>query len=236
MFKKPLFVKISLAVSSILIITLAVVVGLLLKDRSNNSNNLPQTEQTSTSRQTQQEPEEPIPTGYIRYKSENLGFKFNYPKEWGSVNLEKKARNREDYEPTKTYNLSFSQNPNLSIKISPNNWSFTGGEGDWDFPVTTDEFNRSIDETSELSLVQTSNSYLRMSWNGLSGTVELKGAKKVDLSKISASFVEFSWNSVDETCAADPDPTTGARKAQLSCYNPISVAQTKTIIEGFKAL
>lgn len=235
MFKKLILNKVLAALAVLIIIILSITVVLLLKDRNKNLNNSQQAQQNTSTNKVTEDSAEQVPVGYIQYSSENLGLKFNYPKDWGDVSLTKKARNNPDYEPVNSYFISFSKQPEFLIKISPTNWSFNGGEGEWDYPVTTDDFNKEIDSTSDLSLAKDSNSYLTMSWDGMSGTVQLKGAKKAKLTKISAEFVEFAWNSVDEACATQPD-SNGARQPQLTCYSSISVAQTKELAQSFNAL
>ncbi len=232
MFKKPLLLKILAGLASLLIIALSITVVILLKD--SNSQSTPS--KTNVDQNSAQMQEDSPKAGFSRYRNTNSGYSFDYPQEWGSVSVAKHERNLDKSEPLQTTFISFSQNEKFLIKISPINWSFNSGEGEFDLPVTDEVFNQPLDNTTELDLLSLNNAYLRMGYSGLSGTVYLKGAKKISLAKLNANYVEFVWQDVSEECAEPANPDTGVRKPNLSCYGQDLIDQTKDVIQSFKAI
>lgn len=216
----------------ILIVGLIGTLGWLLYDRQVNKNSSQTIFETSKSKKEDGDKPatETLPAGYVSYKNSELGIKFNYPESWGSVDVSQQARNREEFEPIKTHFLSFSESSKFLIMISPTTWKFTGGASEWDFPETDDSFNYAVTDKYALQIVTNDSSYLQMRWNGIDGSVSLLGAKKLELSKIPAKYVEFKWASVSADCAVE---VPNGMKPQASCYSQDLVDKTQKVLESF---
>lgn len=221
----------------VVIVGLVGTVGWLVYDRQKNKNNDQQATTNSSEQKKEVSKEEPqaetLPAGYVNYENKELGIKFNHPKSWGEVSVSQRARNREDFEPIKTHFISFSERTKFVIKISPNNWKFTGGQSSWDFPETEDSFQQARNNKYALQILTNDTSYLQMEWTGIDGAVTLQGTKKLELTKIPAKYVEFQWASVSDNCATES--ADGTKKPQASCYGQDLVSETQKVLDSFKS-
>lgn len=185
--------------------------------------------------QTQDYAPDAADTDILTYDNSMLGITFDYPRSWGEAALSQRARNRDEFEPVKTYFISFSNASKFTIMISPKNWEFTGGPGEWDLPINNDTFQSTKNTRSDtvLKIASNSDSYLLMDWSASAHSVVLKGAKQTSLAQIPAEYAEFSWAPVSDTCAA-PAPD-NAKRPQLSCYSEELISGTRLVSQTLRS-
>lgn len=185
--------------------------------------------------------------GYTEYKNDSVGLKFNYPKEWGMVKYDNQGwRNRNEFEPVKTHYFLFDKDDFL-IKVSPADWKFTGGQGEWDFPMTEERF-KAFKNNHELlyagtpiqDIFITEDAYLVVSYEAISLSVVLTGAKELKLPKINANYVEIVGPNVDggDNIPACVEETDSGYKASSKnpCYEDKVLEQAKIVLSSISIL
>lgn len=180
---------------------------------------------------------ETVPAGYTKYENQDLGFSFLYPKEWGDAKYEKKVRNREDFEPIKSHFVTFSKSETVLV-ISPDDWKFTGGASEWDFPRLHErDFAKYKEQATEDNtspvILNTSQEFAYIfSSNSFDGNVNIEGVKLFKLSKLNSSSIELrrSDGEFDQACLD------AEGYATLKCFSEVYRNQFIKVIQSIKSL
>lgn len=182
-----------------------------------------------------------IADGFDEYKNDKLGFRFVYPIEWGEPQYSLKYRNYGNTESSKTHFVTFTNKKDTGVKISKSDWEWTGGGREIDAPVNSDGFRNAAEYFSEsgTEVVKSDDAYAYVHWEGLSGSVNISGVKKISPSNLQADFVEFYGPTLDGESQKVEDCTTefeDGRRATTGCYEQKFIEHFKELISSFNSI
>ncbi len=186
-----------------------------------------------------EEPKSDIPEGFKEYKNEELGLKFNYPKDWGTVTVAKKYRFRAEYENVKSNFIEFSNLKDLYLVISPTSLDIK--PIGTDSPLAAEETETTFEKArtepwdGSIFLINQPDAYLQFYWNGMNDEIYLDGVKKVNLQRIPAEFVEIfgPMSTKGKKCIV---PYSEPPRVTKECYSEKFRNEIVTFVQSIKSL
>lgn len=138
------------------------------------------------------EESEQHPDGFTAYQNQDIGLQMHYPEEWGDANFEEGYLNRKkENEPVASYFVRFTE-ADVHVRISPDNWEWTGPGTDIDSPVTAENFKRIKNyDDYDVTVYTDSGTIATIDYDSFVGNVKFEGHSKVDLSDVNASVVSL---------------------------------------------
>lgn len=127
--------------------------------------------------------------GWAEYRSNEYGFTFRYPQEWGTVTVTRKALNDERYETNLPYVVGFQNSEAPKARIFPADWKFNPPFAtEWDRPLTYDPL---LDKRNALQVSLDQTKVASIVFSSIGGGIRLLGLKSEVISKLNAKEVEF---------------------------------------------
>ncbi len=127
-------------IATILIILFVAVAGFAgwrVYQSSKDKPKEPATVSEEISTVVQNEEKSPTPAGFVEYENKDIGIKFSYPKEWGTVQIKKEIGDGVAIQGTNV-SISFSDNKQPAATLRSRDYKIlTGGRGGayWDAPT-----------------------------------------------------------------------------------------------------
>ena len=178
------------------------------------------------------------------YKNQELGLSFGYPSSWGEVDYATSYRGfagTEKYQPVKTHYLGFTLEDETFLRISPDDWVWTGGEvHSGVFPPDEDSINvirESIRKNADIGLLDEPDRIAFITYIGDMGIIEMDGLVNVPLPKIKASIIEVAGPSKEEDCGMKTE-IDGASTVipSKSCYDNQYIQDLIRLVRSIKRI
>lgn len=207
------------------------------QDKKLNQATAPAAQETATKTEETKKEESKIPESFVEYENKESGFKFAYPRDWGTVSVSRQALNNEKYENNLPYFIKFSNADSPTAIIIPADWQFNPpGASEWNYPI-----DKAILSKSGLKVVDDAAKTVTIGYSTLSGQVEITGVQIVKLKTVNASQVELHRKDAYEakkTCLEMRvnEYNSNEDHATLACYTQTYRDNFVKVLQSFSQL